>query len=189
MLDAQEYLHLAIKASQAKEHFAALDYLHKSIDLSPDNANSYFLLAAEHAEIGLFDRAIVEMQKAIELEPTLYIARFQLSLLLIQAQQEPEAQHQLQVIIENSQDEPLIHFSRGLLALTNDQAFVDARAELQKGLELNTQNPGLNSCITSILESLDRSNPPPEQPTETKADSDYGSVLRVYKTDTFEEEN
>lgn len=191
MLDAQEYLHLAIKASQAKEHFAALDYLHKSIDLSPNNAFAYFLLAAEHAEIGLFERATNEMKKAIGLDPTLYIAKFQLSLLLIEAQEEAEAKDYLFDIVSNSADEPLTHFAQGLMALIQKQPLDEARAEFQLGIHKNTHNPGLNLSIEAILKSMDQDlagQPAVETPPAGKSETAYGSVLRAYNTESFEED-
>ena len=82
-LDAEELLHLAIQASQADRHDQAITYLKRAQAKAPENANIAYFLGAEHAQIGLYQRAMEEMAQALELNPALHTARFQLGLLYL----------------------------------------------------------------------------------------------------------
>ena len=74
MLDAAEYLHLAIRSSQSGDHKETIECLHKSLDLDPSNAYAIYLLAAEHAELGMFERAIKGMEEALVLDSGIELA-------------------------------------------------------------------------------------------------------------------
>ena len=80
-LDDSELLHLAIRASQNNRHDDAIGFLKQALELAPGNAKVHYMLGAEHAEIGLYDRAADEIAKAVELDPGLVTAQFQLGLL------------------------------------------------------------------------------------------------------------
>src|SRR4051812_1046232 len=85
-LDDEELLHLAIEASRKQRHGDAIQYLKDAAAKAPRNAQVRFLLGAEHAQIGLLDRAQEEMSAALDIDPGLVPARFQLGLLhLVQA--------------------------------------------------------------------------------------------------------
>ena len=81
-LDAEELFHLAMKASEEGDREKTISYLKRSIASQPQ-AKSIYILAAEYAELGMMQRAIEGMQRAVELEPTLWTAHFQLGLLFL----------------------------------------------------------------------------------------------------------
>src|ERR1044071_3503357 len=81
-LDQEELVHLATEASGQQRHGDAIEYLKQSLAKSK-NFKALYLLAAEHAQIGLTERAIGEFQQALELQPGMSAARFQLGLLFL----------------------------------------------------------------------------------------------------------
>lgn len=64
-LDADELLHLALNAAQANRHEEAITSLKRALDISPNDARMHYMLGAEHAQIGLHDRAVEESGKLL----------------------------------------------------------------------------------------------------------------------------
>lgn len=83
MFDADEYLHLALHASGTGDHHACMRYLEEVLQREPRSACAIYLLAVQHAELGLTQRAITGIKTALSIDPDLEIARFQLGLLLM----------------------------------------------------------------------------------------------------------
>ncbi|MCW8931135.1 MAG: tetratricopeptide repeat protein [Gammaproteobacteria bacterium] len=156
-LDADELLHFAIRASQNNESEKAILYLKHAIQQDPENAKLHYFLGAQHAEIGMYDRAIKEITKAIELEPTLDMARFQLGLLYATSANIDEAKQAWATFDELDKEHPLYLFKTGLLHLANNE-FSDAESNLKKGIELNSFNPDLNADMQRILNELQQQN-------------------------------
>jgi tetratricopeptide (TPR) repeat protein len=150
-LDDDELLHLAIEASREKRHGDAIDYLKQAVERSGDNYRAMYLLAAQHAQIGLTDRAIEEFNKALNIEPNLTAARFQLGLLLLcnaRVQEALAAWERLEQLPEN---DPYLHFKRGLEKLCRDD-FAGCAESLKRGMELNVDNPALNVDMQRVLD-------------------------------------
>lgn len=152
MLDATEYLHLAIHASQGGDHHAALNYLTTALEQQPDNAAVRYFLAAEHAELGLMDRAHAGMTQALELDPYLEIARFQLGLLNLQLQKVEEAREAFGHLQNTAQDAGLKWFATGYLDMLNEQPD-SAIANLTRGLA-DCPNAALKADMTRVLATL-----------------------------------
>lgn len=156
MLDAEEYLHLAIHATQQGLHHSALDYLHKCLEQEPENASAIFLLAAEHAELGLYKRAIEEMKKSISLNDKLEMAYYQLALLYMQQGDDSEAQPLWQHLADQSADESLQEFSKGMLLLTADSR--QALMHMDQAQEKPHNNDFLRNSMASITDSIRTAN-------------------------------
>ncbi|QXH87734.1 tetratricopeptide repeat protein [Pseudomonas shahriarae] len=152
MLDAIEYLHLAIHASKDGNHHAALNYLNTALEHQPDNAAVRYFLAAEHAELGLMDRAHAGMTLALELDPHLDIARFQLGLLNLQQQHVEEARAAFNHLHHHAQDNSLKWFATAYLDVLNEQP-ENAVEKLKNGLT-DCVNPALKADMTRVLASL-----------------------------------
>ncbi|MFY0675644.1 MAG: tetratricopeptide repeat protein, partial [Neptuniibacter sp.] len=81
-LDSKELMHIALYEAGQNNPSQAINHLKQLLDLEPDNGNARYLLGALHAEIGLHEQAIEEMQQAIDSDPNLpSTAVFQLGLL------------------------------------------------------------------------------------------------------------
>ena len=106
-LDADELLHLAIHATHDGRHDMAISYLKQALELSADDPRLVYLLAAEHAQLGMFERAIEGMAKAIALAPDLHIARLQLGLLYLSFNRIEETLSVWSALDALDDDEPL----------------------------------------------------------------------------------
>jgi tetratricopeptide (TPR) repeat protein len=155
MLDADEYLHLAINASQTGDHHAALEYLHKALEKSPSHTGARYFLAAEHAELGLYERACDEMQELLLIAPDVEIARFQLGLLSLQLERKDNARQAFALLADDARDESLQAFAKAYLHLLDERAG-DAVGLLNEGLR-NCGNPALKADMSRVLASLDAS--------------------------------
>jgi tetratricopeptide (TPR) repeat protein len=152
-LDAEELKFLAIQASGQKLADQALLYLKQAILRAPQRGDLYYLMAAEHAQLGMYDRAAEEMEHAIQLSPELHTARLQLGMLHLGAARVEAAQLALRPLQELAPEHPLHQFGAGLLHLMHDQ-FSECRAALETGIALNVENPALNGDMKKIIDAL-----------------------------------
>jgi tetratricopeptide (TPR) repeat protein len=152
MLDADEYLHLAIHASSTGERHAGINYLKKVLELQPKNASALYLLAALHAELGLFERAIREVSTALNIEPKLEMARFQLGLLLLDRNRNAEAKQQFSEL-HGSTDGALRACSDAMIALA-DGDIILAQKQLDLGLAQASDNRALSALMRRLLDQL-----------------------------------
>ena len=169
MLDAAEYLHLAIDASHKSDHHAALTYLHHALDHEPANARLTYFQAAEYAELGLFERACLGMSKALELDDSIDIARFQLGLLCLQLQRPDDARQTFSTLASLTCDDTLRIFAEAYIHLLDDN-LAGAKTKLEAGL-INCQNPALKADMARILAKIteEASQPTIAQPPDDTA--------------------
>lgn len=156
LLDADEYLHLALHASSVGDHHACMSYLKKVLQQQPAHAGALFLLAAEHAELGLVERAIQGLTAAVGINPELDVARFQLGMLLLDRGRSAEAKQQLSALRESSKP-ALKVFSQALLAMA-DANPVLAEEKLTQGLALPSDNAALSAMMQRFLDHLAKEN-------------------------------
>lgn len=186
MLDAQEYLHLAINATQNNQHHAALDYLHKALDQEPDNAQAIFLLAAEYAELGLYQRAIENMEKSISIDPSIEMAHYQLALLYIQLGRPAESMPLWQHLSEHAQDNSLMLFSKGMIELDSNKE--NGISTINQAIEIANSNTFLKTSMTTLLNLLTGNEPKVEEPASND-DSISSLMLNAYKDSPFKIDN
>lgn len=157
MLDASEYLHLAIDASQKSDHHAALNYLNQALENEPANAELIYFQAAEYAELGLFERACTGMTKALGLNGQLDTARFQLGLLHLQLQRPEASREAFSALVDLTLDESLRVFGEAYIHLLDDDLMA-ARVKLETGIA-NCNNPALSKDMARILANLTEEAP------------------------------
>lgn len=178
MLDADEYLHLAINASQTGDHHAALEHLHKALAKSPSHVGARYFLAAEHAELGLYERAFEEMQELLQVAPEVEVARFQLGLLSLQLERKENARQAFAVLVDGAKDMSLRAFSGAYLHLLEDRQ-AEAIEQMQEGLEV-CGNPALRADMSRVLAGLSSAS---DAAAETKAEDGTQSVyLGAYRS-------
>lgn len=148
--DHEEYLHLAIEAVRRGDHGAALAYLKEGAANHPQDARIAYMLGAEYAQIGLNDRAEAEMARAIEVEPSLHTARFQLGLLQMTQAKAVEASATWQGLNALPDGHALRLFRDGLEALAADR-FDEARQYIEAGTSANDFSPELNRDMDNLL--------------------------------------
>ncbi|WP_299585309.1 hypothetical protein [uncultured Microbulbifer sp.] len=172
-LDAEELFHCALEASSLKHHERTIELLKRSIALEDHPAKRLFL-AAEHAEIKLYDRAIEGMQTAIAMAPELWIAHFQLGQLYLVTQKISDAKNIWSHLV-NSTNSPKYFqdFAKGLLAIADEDTEGGIEI-LRKGITENSENPALNNDIEKIIEATANQSPHQE---EAKDDSNENSAV------------
>jgi tetratricopeptide (TPR) repeat protein len=186
VLDFEEYLHLAIHASQKDEHHAALEYLHHALVLSPDDARAIFLLAAEHAELGLYNRAIDGMEKCIALDPNIEMAYYQLGLLYLQMGRKDDSDNMWQSLSESLQSSPLKTFAQGMLIMDSNES--EGLTLLNRAAEMQNNNPAFQASIYTVIKLI--SNTLSMEVNETQeVEETYNTLfLNAYKETKFNDD-
>lgn len=153
-LDAQELLHLALKAMDEQRDAEAISLLKRGVALAPDDGRMHYLLGAMHAQLQMYDRAIEEMQRAVALAPHIDMAHFQLGLLLLTSGQVDAARTAWAALEALPAEHPLMLFRTGLLELVNDD-FDRCIDHLRRGIELNAEQPPLNRDMARVIEAAE----------------------------------
>jgi tetratricopeptide (TPR) repeat protein len=153
-LDESELLHLALHAMRAERHDEATRLLKRARENFPRSARALYLLGAEHAQMGLLDRAVSEMAEAVQLDPGLAAAHFQLGLLHATAGRAREAEAAWTPLDQLPADDPLRTFKSALLHLLHDE-FAQSIAELKAGIARNQLNEALNDDMRRLLADLE----------------------------------
>jgi tetratricopeptide (TPR) repeat protein len=130
-----------------------LNQIKAAVAQDPRNAELRYLLGAELAQQREYDAAVVEMSTALQLDPGLHYARFQLGLLYLTMAQ-PNHSIDTWAPLENLDDgAALKYFKRGLEALIRDD-FPGCVNLLRQGIELNTQNAPLNRDMQLVIDRV-----------------------------------
>lgn len=187
-LNPDELMHLALHATNHDSPDKAISHLRELLTLQPGNGKAYYLLGALHAEIGMYDEAVLEMAKGLELDPDLpATAVFQLGLLHITAGRVDDARSVWQDLDKFGEGDALYQFKTGMLLLVEDQ-FEASAAALRAGLELNQPNTDLNNDMNKVLQDVENMGNIPSAMVSGGADavSQAGQgrsmLLSVYKT-------
>src|SRR6185437_13734707 len=120
-LDESELLNLALHAMGNNHHDESMRLLKRTLNAFPGSARAHYLLGAEHAQIGMYDRAVSEMTEAVRLDPSLAAAHFQLGLLHVTAGRVREAQAAWLPLDRLPSDDPLRLFKSAMLHLARDE--------------------------------------------------------------------
>lgn len=193
MLDAEEYLYLAINASKSGNHHASMEYLHKCIEMEPQNPQAIYLLAAEHAELGLFERAISGMETALAIDPGMDMASFQLGMLYSRNGQNDKAAELWTRIKEGSPDAALQMHSSAMLELLAEN-YQDALVYIKKGLMYEGDNPALGEMMRNLMVEASKKVSQHSDSEDASAENDDSQAkkpvvfLGAYKDKTLSEE-
>jgi tetratricopeptide (TPR) repeat protein len=130
-----------------------LQQIRAAVAQDPRNAELRYLLGAELAQQKEYDAAVIEMSTAVQLDPGLHFARFQLGLLYLTMAQ-PNQSLEIWAPLESLDDSAALkYFKRGLEALIRDD-FETCVGMLRQGIELNTQNAPLNHDMTLVIDRV-----------------------------------
>lgn len=152
-LTQDELLHLAVEATRRGEHGASISYLKEGVTRFPDDAKLAYVLGAEFAQIGIYDKAEFEMQRAVSIDPDLFTASFQLGLLQMTLGKVEDAKLSWKNIDRLPKEHSLWLFKTGLEHLAAEQ-YADARKLLEQGIVSNDFSPELNRDINTVLSSM-----------------------------------
>lgn len=152
-LDAEELLHIALAASKQGRSEDVIRALKRAIELAPEDGRLHYMLGAEHAQLGLYERAIEEMHRAVEIAPQLDTAHFQLGLLHITSGRVQEAADAWRALDGLGEANPLYLFKTGLLHLARNE-FQECGTYLRRGMAANTSNAALNKDMERVLSEV-----------------------------------
>jgi len=152
-LDQAELLQLALNASSAGDSGTAIGYLKEAVGRLDGSAAAHYMLGAEYAQIKMFPKAIDEMEAALALDPALSVARLQLGLLCLAANDSIRASEVFSALQGLSQQDPLHHFGSGLQHLIREQ-LLEAEQCLMRGIDLNDSNVALNGDMQKVLTEI-----------------------------------
>jgi tetratricopeptide (TPR) repeat protein len=153
-LDAEELIHIAIESIQNGNREAAISQLKRSIQVKAV-PRGCFLLGAEYAQIGMYERAAELMHQTLELDPYFLPARYQLGLLHITTGDNETAIKELTPMLEADPSNEYYHVAKGVIAWASDD-LKNVKPNLEKAMELNQSNPALNNDLTSIINDADQ---------------------------------
>lgn len=151
MFDAEEYFHLALHAGAMGDHHACMTYLEEVLQRQPRNARAIYLLAVQHAELGLTQRAIAGIKTALSIEPDLELARFQLGLLLLFDSCEPvEAKGYLERL-RTGQSPALRAYAEAMIAICDNEPAL-ARQKLAIAVAESSPDSPLALLMSRLFE-------------------------------------
>ena len=168
-LDEQELFHLALKDSGAQRHDLAIEKLKTLLGMAPHHAMAHHLLAAEHAEIGMLPRAVEGFSKALELDPQMHVARFQLGLAHYAQGLISEARQAWAGLEDLGVDHPFVLYPQGLLQI-GEQQYSAGIVTLEKAL---TAEPNIPSLRVDIQRSIEKARSRMADSTQTASSASH----------------
>lgn len=143
----------AIDAMQDYDSKNARSLLLTAMALSPDSPVPSYLLACDYAQNREYDLAEGAFISALQLQPGLAIARFQLGLLQLTNGRPAAALSTWAPLRELPESDPLRLFKTGLEQMALDQ-FDEAKLNLRRGLDANLENPALNRDMQMMIDAI-----------------------------------
>ena len=119
ILDNDELLRLALDAMNTGKDADAVVMLKTLVERDPHSAYGQYLLAAQHAQMGLMDRAEAGFRAAVGNGLELPVARFQLGQLLLVKGDSAEAKATFEPLA-TSDDRALAAYARALMAAADE---------------------------------------------------------------------
>ncbi|MFC0677965.1 hypothetical protein ACFFGH_08940 [Lysobacter korlensis] len=151
-LDTDELLRLSLNAMNNGQDGDALVLLKTLVEREPSHPMGRYLLAAQHAQLGLMDKAEEGFRLVVAVAPDFFMARFQLGQLLLVQGNATESRGLLEPM--TSRPDALGRYAAALVAAGQDDAG-GAVAELRAGLALPQELPALASDMQRLLATLE----------------------------------
>lgn len=152
-LTQEELLHLAIEAIKQGDHGVAISYLKEGVEKFADDAKIAYVLGAEYAQIGMFEKAELEMRRAIALDSSLHTASFQLGLMLLTQGRNEDAAASWEALNVLPETHCLWLFKTGLNHMVAGENKL-ARKLIEEGIQANDFSPELTRDMLMVLEEL-----------------------------------
>lgn len=168
--DAEELLHLAVDLIARQQGADALACLKRAAELDPAHAGVALFTGVVYMQAGLTEHALRSLRGAVDLDPELHLARFQLGLLLYTEEREAEATEVWKPLDRLGDTHALYLFKAGLEAMSQ-QDFAACRDFLNRGIAANAESPPLNEAMRAVLARAD------EEEREAREASDPSDLL------------
>lgn len=152
-LDNEELLRITLDALNQDRHADAVSMLKTLVERDPKHVFGNYLLAAEHMQLGMVERAEAGFRKAVELAPDFPMARFQLGQLYLVKGDAVAAKAALAPLLSLPANVALAAYARGLAAAAVED-IESAIRELQAGLACEQEIPALAGDMQRVLDNL-----------------------------------
>ena len=159
-LDDEELLTLSLAAMGEGRDAESVSLLKTLLERTPNHGYGQYLLAAQHAQLGMMDRAEAGFRSALQVMPELQLARFQLGQLLLVQERHQEAKAVFAPLVPAAPGQALGAYARALTAVAEDDVALTIR-ELQDGLDCPQDIPALADDMRRLLARLGGDTPPP----------------------------
>lgn len=172
-LDNEELLFVALDAVNGARYGEAILLSRLLLEREPTNANAQYLLSAQHAQVGMYERAEAGFRSLLAHSPGFSVARFQLGQLLLMKSAAGEAKDVLSPLTEH--DDAIGAYARALCAVADDDAGLAAH-EIRAGMRLPQSVPTLFDDMRTLLAKLSPSEDRPQIPAEERHAVESGSA-------------
>jgi predicted Zn-dependent protease len=152
-LDNDELLRIALDAINQDRHADAVSMLKTLLERDARHVFGTYLLAAEHAQLGMMDRAEDGFRKTVELAPDFPMARFQLGQIHLTKNDAAAAKAVLAPLADLPAGQALSGYAKGLIAAANED-IGEAIRQLQSGLACEQDIPALAADMQRVLDNL-----------------------------------
>lgn len=152
-LDDAELLRAALEAMQSERSADAVSLLKLLLERAPQHPYGHYLLAAEHMQLGLTDRAEEGFLRAVALAPDFPIARFQLGQLYLVKGDSASMRATLGPLADLPLNIAIASFAKGLMALGDGDA-ASAVEALTAGLACDQEIPALAGDMRRLLAEI-----------------------------------
>ena len=168
-MNSEELLYLSLQAMNASRDEEAMAFLAALLEREPEHAQANYLLAAQHAQLGMLDQAEAGFRKATALVGDDFpMPRFQLGQLLM-VQDRPGEAVDVLLPLTHALDPALRAYANAFIALAAQQVG-DAIAALREGLQHPQSVPALADDMRRLAADLERSlGVPDEAPAITRS--------------------
>jgi len=142
-------LRRAQRADAKRDPYGCIVYLMEALRIEPENSKAIYLLAVQHAEIGLVELSISGLSKLMKVEPAFELARLQLGLLMLDRGWPADARSQF-AALKASSDGPMRAFSDAMVLAVDGR--IDAASEaIKSGLAMSTTSSARHLLMRGIL--------------------------------------
>lgn len=181
-LDNEELLYVALDAVNSARYGDAILLLRMLLERDQTNPNTQYLLAAQHAQLGMYERAESGFRALLLHTPEFSIARFQLGQLLLMKNTPADAKVVLSPLTDAN--DAIGAYARALCAVADEEA-VRAMRELEAGLRLPQPVPTLANDMQELLVRLSQSgNRPAERNDAVPPEPQHVSESELQSTPT-----
>lgn len=152
-LDNSELLRASIDAMGREQSGEAMSLLKILVEREPENFHGHYLLAAEHMQLGMVDRAEEGFRRAVALAPDFPLARFQLGQLYLVKGDAVAAKSTLGPLLDLPPGSALPCYAQGLIAVADEDG-AGAIETLRAGLACEQDSLPLASDMQRLLAQL-----------------------------------
>lgn len=151
-LDPDKLFDLALQASQANDTQKSIGFIKTALDQSPGDTRMWYMLGTLYGDIGIYDKAVLNMEKALEIDPNYGIARFHLGLLHLMAGKQEQAEATWLPLNTLGDTHYLTLFKAGLLKIVGDE-IEQGIALIREGINRNHLVESLNKDMETVIEN------------------------------------